>query len=118
MWLLILRVGLDFTASIAAELFDSYARLAYFVVFIAVTVSIAYFVFRLASAIYGAGPAIVCLLLSAIPCLGTFAVLILNGNAIDQLRKVGIKVGFMGASAVQLEEIRASSLPGGADSAT
>lgn len=108
MWLFLFKLGFDFTASIAAELFDPYLRVAYFIALVAVTVSIAYFAFRLANALFGTGPAFVCMILSAMPCLGTFAILVLNGAAMDQLRKLGVKVGFMGASAMQLEQLRDS----------
>ena len=110
MWLFVFKLGFDFTASIAAELFDPYLRVAYFIALVAVTVSTAYFAFRLANALYDTGTAIVFMILSAMPCLlGTFVILMLNGAAMDQLRKLGVKVGFMGASAMQLDELQKSS---------
>lgn len=108
MWLFLAKIGMDFTVGIARELLSGPPWMAFLCSFLAVNIAIAYFVFRLSNAIYGIGPGIVCFALTLAPCLGTFTVLVLNGNAMDCLRKSGVKVGFMGATKSQLAELAAA----------
>ena len=108
MWLFLLKIGLDFTVSMARELPSRPLQIAYLCVFVLVEGSIAYFAFRISNAIFGLGPALVCSLMTLIPCMGMFSVVILNGTVIDRLRKSGVSVGFMGATKLQLEQYGAS----------
>ncbi len=108
-WLLLAKLGVDMTANMVMNgVSEKAVLLTVAVVFLVVEVAIAYFVFRLANVIYGVGPAIVCVALTIIPCLGIFTVVILNGNVTDRLRKAGVKVGFMGATKMQMDELRAA----------
>lgn len=106
MWLLAAKFGTDFTFSVAKEFTTDLLLIAYLSVCVLVALAMGYYVFRLSNAIYGVGPAVVCAVISLVPCLGLLAVLILNGNAIDQLRKAGVRVGFMGATKSQLAEMQ------------
>jgi hypothetical protein len=105
MWLFLAKLGIDFSASIVAELPAGPAFFVYCLAFAAVDLAIAYYVFRLTNLTHGTGPALVSAGCTLTPGIGTFTVLILNGNTIDRLRKAGLKVGFMGATKSQLEEL-------------
>lgn len=105
MWLFVAKLGFDFSSGAANELLVEPVRIVFWVAYLVVSGTVAYFVFRLASAIYGAGPGIICACLTVAPCLGSLTVLILNGNTMDRLRKAGVKVGMLGASAQQLREL-------------
>lgn len=110
MWLFVARFGLDISTTAARDFNSGLLMFGFWLAYLGVSIALAYFVFRLANGVYGIGPAVVCVLLSFVPCLGTLTVLILNGNAMDRLRKMGAKVGFMGASAKQLQELNTASL--------
>src|SRR5688500_1741727 len=99
MWLLIAKLGFDFSAGAVGDLLAPPLLLVYWLAYLVVSAAIAFFVFRLANFVYGVGPVIICAVLSFLPCLGTLTVLVLNGNVMDRLRKTGVKVGFMGATA-------------------
>lgn len=105
MWLWLAKIGLDFAFRLAPDMLGPALSIAYYVPFLAVSIAIAYFVFRITHIIYGIGPAFICALLAFLPCAGPITVLILNGQTMDRLRKLGIKVGFMGATRQQLEEL-------------
>jgi hypothetical protein len=105
MWLWLAKLGLDFAFSAAPDMLGPALSIAYYIPFLAVSIAIAYFVFRITHLVYGIGPALVCTLLAFLPCAGTITVLILNGQTMDRLRKLGVKVGFMGATRQQLEEL-------------
>lgn len=105
MWLAVGKMAIDamfFTVSSAIHppTFYLYGGLS-----LAILIGCAYFVFRLAKGIFGAGPAIACVLLMLAPCMGTLTILVLSGNTIDFLRKRGVKVGLMGANKLQLREL-------------
>jgi len=53
-------------------------------------------VFRLAKELIGTGIAILCIVLTIIPCIGLITLLVLNQKATSYLQQHGIKVGFMG----------------------
>lgn len=106
MWLFLFKLAIDFSVSAASEILAGPPLLAYFCLFLIVEVVIAYFVFRISHAIYDLGPAVVCALLALAPCLGSLTVLVLNGTVMDYLRKNGVKVGFMGATRLQIEDLR------------
>jgi hypothetical protein len=105
MWLFLAKLGMDFTVMAAQEFLQGPALFVFYAAFAGIDLAIAYYVFRLSDLIYGSGPALVSAGLTLTPGMGTFAVLILNGNTIDRLRKAGVKVGFMGATKEQLEEL-------------
>ena len=107
MWLFLVKLGMDMAAAMTQEAFPLPDPVGYLILAAAALAAIAtaYFVFRLASAIYGAGPGVVCLCLTLLPCFGLFVILILNGYALDRLRKDGVRVGFMGATADQLRQL-------------
>lgn len=109
MWLWVAKLGLDFAFSIAPDMLGPALSIVYYVPFLAVSIAIAYFVFRITHLVYGVGPALVCTLLAFLPCAGTITVLILNGQTMDRLRKLGVKVGFMGATRQQLDELARNS---------
>ena len=100
------QLAIDFSVSAASEILAGPPLLAYFCLFLIVEVAIVYFVFRISHAIYDLGPAVVCALLAFAPCLGSLTVLVLNGTVMDYLRKNDIKVGFMGATRLQIEDLR------------
>jgi hypothetical protein len=107
MWCFALKFGVDFMANSAKLLMPEVAYYLFMAFFLAVSLTTAYFTFRAARVMYGTGPAVVCACLIFAPCIGTFTVLILSGNAIDHLRKLGVKgVGLMGATVAQLEELK------------
>jgi hypothetical protein len=106
MWCFVLKVGMDFTVNSARVLMPEPGYFLFVAAYLAVSLTTAYFVFRVARVMYGIGPAIVCACLIFAPCIGTLTVLILNGNTIDYLRKQGVKAGFMGATLAQLEELQ------------
>jgi hypothetical protein len=111
MWLFLAKVGLDFGAPATRDLVGDpqgmtyWLIMAYWMVYMGVSLAVAYFVFRLARVTYGAGPATICAVLVFIACFGTIIVLVLSGNTMDRLRKSGVKVGFFGATARQIEEL-------------
>jgi hypothetical protein len=76
---------------------------------------IASFAFRLARAIYGLPLALVTALFVMVPCWGLIAVLILNGSAIDYLRRKDVVVGFFGATKEQLVRLAEMKEDGGND---
>src|SRR5690349_8798171 len=67
---------------------------------------VAVFAFQTASAVYGVFPAFVCALFVFVPCMGLIAVLILNGEIAEHLKKRNLTVGFMGATKQQIQEIQ------------
>jgi hypothetical protein len=106
MWLFAAKFGLDFGAGIVRDAVKSPPLQAvYWVAFLLVSIAVAYYVFRIARIIYGTGPALVCGLLVFAPCLGTLVVLVLNGTAMDRLRKSGVKSGFFGVDGRELEKL-------------
>jgi hypothetical protein len=107
MWLFVAKLGLDFGAGAVRDLASQPFLAIYWAAYLAVSLAVAYFVFRLAKVVYGGGPAVICAALIFAPCAGSLAVLIINGNSMDRLRKAGVKVGMMGATALQLRELEA-----------
>lgn len=107
MWLFVAKLGLDFSSGSVRILLGQPYLAFYWVIYLVVSLSIAYFVFRLAKIVYGVGPAVICAALIFAPCVGSLAILIINGNTMDRLRKAGVKVGMMGATALQLKELEA-----------
>jgi hypothetical protein len=69
---------------------------------LAVIITTAVMVFRLAITIYGTGTGVLMGILTLIPILGLVSLLIVNGKATGILRSHGIKVGFMGAARAQI----------------
>ena len=106
MWLLPVKAGVEFTMGIFTDTWQGPMLWGYLLIAIAIQAVTSYFVFRIMQELYGIGPAIVCAVLAAAPCSGTLAVLILNGNVTDYARKRGVKLGFMGATRSQLDELR------------
>lgn len=113
MWLMLVKLVLDFYSGIANESLGKPIVLVFWLAYLAVGVAIAFFMYRLADAMYGMGPAVICALTSLAPCLGVFAILILNGNAMDWLRKRGIKSGFMGVTPEQIQDLAANQAEDG-----
>lgn len=107
MWMLILKLVVDMLFNAASGLPVGSMLYGLLAVYIIACLIAAYFVFRLANAVYGIAPGLICAAATFVPCIGLFAVLILNGTTMDQLRKRGIKVGFMGATKTQVDELRA-----------
>jgi hypothetical protein len=91
------------------ERFGLLGQIGFWIAFVAVGIAVIYFVFRLAEAMYGIGPAIVSAILSVPPFLGALTVLALNGYALDYLRKKGVKSNFMGLTAEQLRELETNT---------
>lgn len=108
MWLFIAKLGLDFGFSATRDLAGPTVQAVFWIAYLLVSITVSYFVFRLTRVIYGMGPAIVCAGLIFAPCAGSFAVLVINGGVMDRLRKLGVKVGFMGATAAQVAELEAA----------
>lgn len=113
MWLLLVRFGADFATNMigdAVNMVGGSFRVPLLMIFLAAYVGIAaasgFFAFQLGRAIYGVGPAVVCFLLSLVPCLGMLTILVLGGTAMDQLRKAGVRVDFMGATSEQVRNLR------------
>ena len=106
MWLFLFKVGMDMTVGTARVLFSDIWVTVYFCLYLVVQLAMSYFVFKVVHAIYDIGPAIICSLLVFAPCIGTLTVLVLNGNTMDHLRKQGIKVGFMGPTRQQIDDLR------------
>jgi hypothetical protein len=71
---------------------------------LAVAIATAIFVFMLAIKLYGTGVGVLLGILTLIPLVGLFILLIVNGKATKILRENGLKVGFMG---VKLSEFDA-----------
>lgn len=114
MWTVVAKFGFDFAFGMVFNESPLMVKIPFLCAFVAVELAIAYFVFRLANAIYGIGPGITCAALSILPCLGVFVVLILNGTTADLVRKAGVKIGFMGVTKAQLEAlIVAMNIPSG-----
>ena len=67
-----------------------------------------YFIYKLAQALRSSA-AWVYIILAFIPLVGFFALLHLNAKATKILRSNGIKIGLMGAKAVDLEKLRGSA---------
>lgn len=110
MWLFVAKLGLDVGSSSVNVLLGQPYILIYWIVYLAVCSTIAYFVFQLAKIVYGFVPAVICAAWIFAPCGGTLAILILNGHTMDWLRKAGVKVGMMGATALQLREVEAAGV--------
>ena len=116
MWLFVAKLGLDFGAGAVRDLASQPFLTIYWVAYLGVSLAVAYFVFRVAKVVYGGGPAVICAALIFAPCAGATAVLVINGNTMDRLRKAGVKIGFFGATVQQLRDLEASatdSLPPG-----
>jgi hypothetical protein len=62
------------------------------------------FVFMLAIALYNTGVGIVLGILTLIPIVGLFVLLIVNGKATNVLRQHGVQVGLLGANMDQIPE--------------
>lgn len=105
MWLFLVRLGMDLGWGVALELLGPVLVWIFWLAYFVISLFVAYFVFRLVKVIYGSGPAVICAIITFAPCIGIFAILILNGNVVDRLRKLGVKVGFMGATAAQFREL-------------
>jgi uncharacterized membrane protein len=73
-------------------------RLIAAILLIVVAVISAFFLFRLASILYGTVLAIIFVIFSVAPCLGLLILLMVNGSATAKLQKNGIKVGFLGVN--------------------
>ena len=97
------KLGLDFSAS-SWELWSPVVQWVLWSLYLSVSVSVGYYVFRLSRVVYGLGPGVICAALILLPCAGSLTVLILNGNTMDRLRKAGVKVGMMGATAKEVEQ--------------
>jgi hypothetical protein len=108
MWLFALKFALDFCSGIVRDAVGLPLRIVYLSAYLLVSLAVAYFVFRAARIIYGIGPALVCGALIFAPCLGTLTVLVLNGTAMDRLRKSGVKSGFFGVDRRELEKLRST----------
>lgn len=107
MWTLILKLVVDLMFNAMSGLQSGAMLYGLAAVYTIACLIVAYFVFRLANAVYGIAPGLICAAATFIPCIGLFAVLVLNGTTMDQLRKRGIKVGFMGATKTQVDELKA-----------
>ena len=106
MWLFAAKFALDFSFGLIREMVTQPWQLLYLAVYLVVALTVAYYVFRVVRIIYGVGPAIVCGLLIFAPCIGTLAVLVLNGTTMDRLRKSGINSGFFGANRREMEKLQ------------
>jgi hypothetical protein len=111
MWLFAMKFALDFCSGIVRDAVRPPFQVVYLIPYVLVSLAVAYFVFRAARIIYGIGPAVVCGLLIFAPCLGTLAVLVINGTAMDRLRKSGIKSGFFGVDKRELEKLQSAPDP-------
>ena len=109
MWLFVAKLGLDFGAGAVRDLASQPFLTIYWVAYLGVSLAVAYFVFRVAKVVYGGGPAVICAALIFAPCAGATAVLVINGNTMDRLRKAGVKIGFFGATVQQLRDLEASA---------
>lgn len=72
------------------------------IVALAVSVTAAVFVFMLSLAVYNTAAGIILGILTLIPLIGLFVLLIINGKATGILRKHGVHVGFLGADPKQV----------------
>jgi hypothetical protein len=73
------------------------------VIAVGVVISGVVFAVRMASALHGTGIAILCAVLLFVPCVGLLVLLVLNSQATRELRKVGLRVGLLGADASQFQ---------------
>ncbi|MBC7852539.1 MAG: hypothetical protein IAF94_03800 [Pirellulaceae bacterium] len=108
MWLFIAKLGLDFGFSATRDLASQSVEILFWIAYLLVSLAVSYFVFRLTRVVYGIGPAVICAALIFAPCAGSFAVLVINGGTMDRLRKLGVKVGFLGATAAQVAELESA----------
>lgn len=106
-WMLALKLALDFTVMQAAALLPRFPLMLYYAAALLVMIAVIFFTSRLAYALYGLGPAILCSVLLFAPCIGLLTILMLNGTAMDRLRKAGVKSGFMGVTKDQLAQLEA-----------
>ena len=106
MWLFAAKFAIDFCSGMIRDTVSPPLQIAYLAAYLAVSLAVAYFVFRISSIIYGVGPAIICSLIVFAPSLGTLVVLVLNGTTMDRLRKSGVKSGFFGADRGEMEKLR------------
>jgi hypothetical protein len=90
---LVLEVGCG-VAFMLPDLFVVGYGLAY----LAVCIATAHFAYRLAKAMRGTTDGVAHAFLAILPCAGFLSVLMLNGQAIDRLRKLGIQVPYGGLS--------------------
>ena len=107
MWMFALKFAMDSSAGIIRDVVSQPFQAIYFVAYLAVSLVVAYFVFRIARIIYGDLPAIACGLLVFAPCIGTLTVVVLNGTTMDRLRKLGVKSGFFGPNRLEMEKLMA-----------
>jgi hypothetical protein len=60
------------------------------------------FVFLLAIKVYNTGVGVLLGILTLVPCIGLFVLLVVNGKATGVLKQNGIKVGLLGANLSQI----------------
>ena len=60
------------------------------------------FVFLLAIKVYSTGVGVLLGILTLVPCIGLFVLLVVNGKATGVLKQNGIKVGLLGANLSQI----------------
>lgn len=106
-WMLALKLAIDFTFMQATQFLPQFPLMLYYAAALLVLVAVIFFTARLAYALYGVGPAILCGVLLFAPCVGLLTILMLNGTAMDRLRKAGVKSGFMGVTKDQLAQLEA-----------
>lgn len=109
MWTALAVMGSNFLTNIGPLDLSQSVFLAVAGAWLALVLVFGYFAFRLANASYGILPGIVFALITMAPCVGLLAVLIINGQTQDRLRKAGVKVGFMGATQLQIDELVAAA---------
>ena len=80
---------------------------------IAMSLTAAVFVFMLALSLYNTAVGIILGILTLIPLIGMFVLLVINGKATTVLRRHGIKVGLMGANARQIPAAGTVQVPRG-----
>lgn len=107
MWMLALKFAMDFSSGIVRDLGGQPWQVLFFVTYLAISLVVAYFAFKIARVIHGDLPAVACGLLIFAPCIGTLTVLVLNGTTMDRLRKLGVKSGFFGPDRMQIEKLMA-----------
>jgi hypothetical protein len=70
--------------------------------YLAVGITAAVFVFMLCLTVYNTAVGIILGILTLIPLIGLFVLLVVNGKATKLLQEHGIKVGLLGANASQI----------------
>ena len=74
--------------------------------YLAVAITATVFLFMLAVKLYGTGTGVVLGLLTLLPCIGLFVLLIINSKATGVLQENGVRVGLFGANMGDLPRSR------------